>query len=138
MLQALSEMEGHSQVILFGEVFGSKVQSFSYGMKGTLSFRAFDLLVDGKYLDWDVFREICTRYEVPCVPVVAEYPFSIEYVKQLSSGGTLVPGADGANIREGVVVKPTHERMNPRIGRVILKYVSDEYLFGEKTDFTEQ
>jgi len=38
------------QVILYGEVFGSKIQNLNYGLVGTLGFRAFDLLVDGKYL----------------------------------------------------------------------------------------
>jgi hypothetical protein len=32
---------------------------------------------------------------------------------------------------EGVVVRPLRERHDPKTGRVILKYVSDEYLCGE-------
>ena len=47
----------HRQVILFGEVYGSKIQDLHYGCKGTLGFRAFDLLVDGKYLDADAFLD---------------------------------------------------------------------------------
>ncbi len=42
-----------------------------------------------------------------------------------------------AHMREGVVVKPLHERTDPKLGRVVLKYVSDLYLFGEKTDYTD-
>jgi hypothetical protein len=72
------------------------------------------------------------------VPLVAEVPFSLDRVRRLSNGDTLVPGASGSNIREGVVVKPRTERTDPTVGRVILKYLSDEYLFGEKTDYAEQ
>ncbi|MFL5734625.1 MAG: RNA ligase (ATP) [Chloroflexia bacterium] len=138
LLNHLSEEQGHRQVILFGEVYGSKVQSFTYGLQGTLGFRAFDLLVDGKYLNWHEFKRLCEQYEVPIVPTVAEGPFSLDRVRPLSNGDTLVPGASGSNIREGVVVKPQSERTDPTVGRVILKYLSDEYLFGEKTDYAEQ
>ncbi len=40
-------------------------------------------------------------------------------------------------MREGVVVRPQSERHDPRMGRVILKYVSDSYLFGTKSDYTD-
>ena len=43
-----------------------------------------------------------------------------------------------AHIREGLVVRPLQERTDPKIGRVLLKYVSDSYLFGEKTDHINQ
>lgn len=138
LLKHLSEGEENKQVVLFGEVFGSRVQSFTYGVKDKLSFRAFDLMVDGKYLDWEQFRDLCNAHGVPFVPLIAEGTYSLDFVRKLSEGATLVPGAEGANIREGVVVKPLHERTDPRVGRVILKYVSNEYLFGDKTDFTEQ
>jgi hypothetical protein len=46
-------------VILFGEVFGSKVQSLHYGQVGAFGFVAFDLLVDGRYLDAEAFAIRC-------------------------------------------------------------------------------
>jgi len=33
----------------------------------------------------------------------------------------------GDHIREGVVVKPVKERWNERVGRVIMKYIGEEY-----------
>jgi RNA ligase (TIGR02306 family) len=138
LLRHLSEEEAHRQVILFGEVYGSKVQSFTYGLKGQIGFRAFDLLVDGKYVDWEEFARLCEACGVTYVPIVAQGPFSLDWVRQLSNGDTLVPGAAGSNIREGVVVKPLSERTDPTVGRVILKYLSDDYLFGEKSDYAEQ
>jgi RNA ligase (TIGR02306 family) len=41
----------HRQCILFGEIYGSKIQDLHYGCRGALGYRAFDLLVDGKFVD---------------------------------------------------------------------------------------
>jgi hypothetical protein len=45
-----------------------------------------------------------------------------------SDGDSLIGGNHG---REGVVVKPIVERDDPKLGRVILKYIGDHYLFGK-------
>jgi hypothetical protein len=74
--------------------------------------------------------------ELAHVLVVATLPFSLDEVKRYSEGKTLLMQQD-AHIREGVVVKPLRERTDPKLGRVVLKYVSDSYLFGEKTDYTD-
>ena len=126
----------HRQVILFGEIYGSKIQSFHYGLQGILGFRAFDLLLDGYYQDWPQFLKTCAQYGVETVPALANIAFDLHEVKSFSEGKTQLMEQD-AHIREGVVVRPERERHDPRVGRVILKYVSDSYLFGEKSDFTD-
>ena len=118
----------HRQVILFGEVFGSKVQSLSYGQVGALGYRAFDLLVDGKYLDPAAFENVCAEFGVLTVPFLHRGPYSLATVKALSEGDTTL---DAAHIREGVVVKPVAERVDPQVGRVCLKYIGDPYLFAK-------
>jgi len=102
-----------------------------------LGFRAFDLLIDGRYLDWQEFVTLCENYSIETVPLVATVPFSLDTIKQYSEGKTLLMEQD-AHIREGLVVRPVQERTDPRVGRVLLKYVSDSYLFGEKTDYTDK
>ncbi|HET6247384.1 MAG TPA: RNA ligase (ATP) [Tepidisphaeraceae bacterium] len=119
------------QVILFGEVYG-KVQSLRYGVPGGIAFRAFDLLVDGNYADYDRFADLCKQFGVESAPLIFRGPFSLETIKLLAEGNSAIPGA--ANIREGVVVKPTAERTDPKIGRVVLKYIGDGYLFGNESD----
>jgi RNA ligase (TIGR02306 family) len=127
LLDALAK--SHRQVILFGEVFGSKVQSLHYGCVGRLGFAAFDLLVDGRYLDAAEFEAACANHGVPTVPVVYRGPYALDAIKAVSGGATTLGG--GAHIREGVVVRPARERTDPKVGRVILKYLSDEYLFAK-------
>jgi RNA ligase (TIGR02306 family) len=134
----VTELGGsHRQVILFGEVYGSKIQSFHYGLHHVVGFRAFDLLLDGHYVDWPDFLATCTQYGVEPVPILTTIPFDLVEIKRWSEGKTQLMEND-AHIREGVVVRPEHERHDPRVGRVILKYVSDSYLFGEKSDYTDQ
>lgn len=125
----------HKQVILFGEIFGGGVQSLDYGIPGHGGYRAFDLLVDGRYLDWMTFETLCFDFDVPTVPELSGGTFEMSRIRQLSEGPTYL-GA--GHLREGVVVKPIVERTHPKVGRVILKYVSDSYLLAKKTDFKEE
>jgi RNA ligase (TIGR02306 family) len=127
----------HRQVVLFGEIYGSKIQSLDYGHKGSMGYRAFDLLVDGHYLSWPDFTLICAQYSVDTVPIVASAPFNLDTIKKHSEGDTLLMD-DNPHIREGLVVKPFQERRDAKTGRVVLKYVSDQYLFGKQTDYTDQ
>jgi RNA ligase (TIGR02306 family) len=119
----------HNQVILFGEVYGSRIQKLHYGKKGTLGFAAFDLYMDGKYLDYDAFKSLCNKHGVATVPLLGRGAYSLDFIRTLSAGQTEL---SDNHIREGVVVKPTQERYDPKIGRVILKYLNDAYLLNEK------
>jgi RNA ligase (TIGR02306 family) len=126
----LEDLGGRHQVaILYGEIYGAKVQKLHYGQHGGLGFAAFDLFVDGRFLDHDEAVALCRRHGVATVPILGRGPFSLEWVAELSRGKTTLPDQ---HIREGVVVKPVHERTDPRIGRVILKYLSDDYLLDDK------
>ena len=131
MVEELSRQ--HRQVILFGEVFGSGVQDLHYGHKGTFGFRAFDLFLDGKYASVDEFLSLCARHGVETVPALYRGPFSLEKVRELSAGNTSLT-EDAAHIREGVVVKPIVERTDPKVGRLALKYIGDQYLFSKSAD----
>ncbi len=58
--------------------------------------------------------------KLPWVPVISAFmPFDLDVLKSLADGPSLIPGA--AHQREGIVVKPIHERTNLEIGRVNLK-----------------
>jgi len=137
-IQAMMEQLGkiYKQIILYGEVFGP-VQFLKYNSAHKLDFAAFDLYIDGKFVDYDFFKINCNAYNVKTVPEVARINYSLEEVAKYSEGKTLMNNAD--HIREGVVVRPVKERMHSKIGRVILKYVSDTYLLGKssKKDTTD-
>jgi RNA ligase (TIGR02306 family) len=132
-VKALVETVGaeYRQFLLYGEVFGSRIQDLHYGCKGKLGFRAFDILADGRYLDTDAFLALCARFGVETVPALYRGPYALETVRALSEGNTTL--ADN-HIREGVVVKPVRERIDPKIGRVAVKYIGDAYLFSRSAE----
>lgn len=136
----------HKQVVLYGEILGSDVQSLDYGYEGHKGYAAFDLMIDGRYVDYWTFWNICALYDVPVVPIIKVgmlENFAIEAVRKYSKGNTAITqyNDDGSikplHLREGVVVKPLIERHDPKIGRCILKYVSDDFLLAKKSDFAE-
>jgi RNA ligase (TIGR02306 family) len=119
---------GGRSVVLFGEIFGAGVQDLHYGcVNQRKEFRAFDLSVDGSYLDFDDFREVCAAFDVATVPVLYRGAYSAAVVRAHTAGDTVVGGEK--QIREGVVIKPVRERHSEELGeRLILKSISDDYI----------
>jgi RNA ligase (TIGR02306 family) len=132
MIEALGK--DHKQVIVYGETFGP-VQFLKYNSAGKLDFCVFDIMLDFEFVNYDRMMEFCNQYGVKTVPLVARISYSLEAVKGHSEGNTLINGAN--HMREGVVVRPIVERKDPKIGRVVLKYVSDSYLFNKKATSTD-
>ena len=130
--EAIAAETGATEVTLFGEVLG--VQDLMYGFnRGALGFRAFDVRIDGAYVDVDHFITLMEEYSIARVPVLYEGPFDYAKIRELSEGQSTI--AD--HIREGVVIKPIKERTDQTVGRVILKFVGAQYLTrkGETTEF---
>ena len=121
-------------VHVLGEVYGAGVQDLSYGRKDK-SFAAFDIVLDGRFLDRDAFAEAIAALGITRMPVLYHGPFSRAVMYEHTDGRTVV--GSGAHLREGVVVVPLAERRDDQIGRVILKSVSGDYLTrkGEATEF---
>ena len=122
-----------NQVILYGETYG-RVQNLHYGHGRDLAFAAFDLLVDGHFLDWWEFTQRCRECGVATVPIVNETAYySLASVAAHSRGRSLLAGAE--HMREGVVVKPAAERYSEVLkGRLIGKYLNDDYLLSKESE----
>lgn len=126
---------GHpANVVLFGELINTQ-KGFTYGVKqGTVGFRAFDITINGHYVNYEAKRMLFSVYEIETVPILYRGPFSWALVKQMTDGPTTAcePNQAGAfRNREGVVVTPVVERFDPQLpgsGRVILKSISADYL----------
>lgn len=131
-------------IYLYGEIYGPGVQYLPYDAEpGKPKFKLFDIKINGVYLDWSraqmLVEGIQNRLgiQLPTVPVLYEGPFNWEFVKTFSSGSSTL---NTTHIREGCVIKPTQERIEPGIGRLILKYINDDYLIdkkAEESDVTE-
>lgn len=128
---------GARSALLYKEVYGSKIQHLHYGLENQVADAAFDLRIDGRFVDYDDFVERCQRHGVPLVPPMYRGPFDRARLHALINGeGVATVIGQGKNILEGVVLKPTRERYNPITGRTILKWISDAYALDKNaTDF---
>lgn len=124
--------DGMNNVVVFGEIFGP-VQDMNYGLN-SCSFRAFDISVNGKYLDYDDRNSLLANHGIDSAPCLYRGPFSWDTISKITDGPTtlcLPEKAGKFKGREGVVVRPVKERYDqnlPNFGRVILKSISVDYL----------
>ena len=110
---------------LYGEVYGD-VQDLKYGFPpGVVNFVAFDLRDDqGAYVSYHRFGELMKQFAIPTVPYIGTFNFNGDEILSMAEGKSLI--AD--HLREGIVVRPLQERIDPRVGRVVMKVVSSAYL----------
>lgn len=127
MLRSLS---AHGQpVVAYGEIFGPGIQDMDYGLTEP-SYRVFDIMVGGEYLNWYMMEDACLAHHVPTVPVLYTGPFSEVMVEKYTCGPSMF-GKVKAKFtgREGIVITPLEETWSPELqGRTILKSVSADYL----------
>jgi len=116
------------QVFILGEIFGmGSGQDLHYGLT-EVDFRVFDIYVgpptQGRYLDYDEVVVGCKDI-LETVPLLYRGPYDKATILKHREGKTTF-GA--ANVLEGGVVKPTTERRDLELGRVILKFINPDYL----------
>jgi len=112
-------------VIVFGEIYGFKVQDLQYGCTDK-SYAAYDITVNGEYLDHDYVVRLLQEAGIPIVPIVYQGPFNTQLFQTISMGDTTLMN-ENAHVREGIVIKPLVERTDPKLGRVILKMINPDY-----------
>lgn len=124
------KLKNAPNIMLCGEIYGW-VASLRYGHQpGEISFAAFDAysVEWGKYLEYDAFVELCDGLQIPRVPEVYRGAWKgLDHMKELSERKTLL-GRDSEQIAEGIVIKLTKEKWDQRVGRIILKLPSEQYL----------
>ena len=123
---------------MFAEIYGVGIQKyFEYDAPDEPKCRFFDLKFKHPdtgmiYANWDIFESRCTILDLPMVPILYRGPFYPELINEYKSGPSMI----GNHMREGCVIKPVIERFHPKLGRVILKCISEKYLLfkGKKED----
>lgn len=112
-----------NDVTIRGEVVG--IQDIKYGFtRSEPGFYAFDIRINGAYIPSTLFKSICRRYEIPTVVEVFQGPYDYDLLKRIAQ----MPSAMNGELREGIVVRPIEERRDDKIGRVILKFLNEDYL----------
>lgn len=123
----------HKGQVVYGEIYGAGIQKgYTYGCgPNERKVVFFDLMMDGEYLDYDLARHWFRIFNLPQVPQLYSGPFTREKILALRDGPSLLDASQ--KVREGIVVRPKYEGKS-YMGRVILKYISDEYLLRHQDD----
>jgi len=135
MVNSLAEK--HSSIIVYGEIYGNKIQGgYVYDTPtGKLGYKVFDIKIDGKFLDHDDLVQICKENNVEMVPILYRGPYSLDIIKSISDGQTTM---SASHIREGTVIRPIKERHHAEVGRLVMKYIGDSYLLSKHQDSKDQ
>lgn len=121
----------NSHFCIYGESYGNNSKYREDCPVGERRFRAFDIfdMTINRWLDFDEFKPLCERYDIPFCPIVYEGPFDIEKLLALvEQDSPLCKGQPS----EGVVVCTRQEQWHEKLGRCKAKIVSCRYL--EKGD----
>jgi RNA ligase (TIGR02306 family) len=118
---------------VYGEIVGSGIQKdYTYGCNpGEHKFFVYDVMRDGRWLNYRELKEFCNDTNLNLVPVLYEGPYDADLISSLRQGDSTI---GGQKVREGVVIKTTVEKPCI-IGRSVLKFLSDDYLLKEPSDF---
>ncbi len=123
-------------LIIYGEIYGSGIQDLTYGKgDGDIDLAVFDIKDSGtnRYLYYPTMESWVKMMKLPLAPEVYRGPFSVEALKEHTSGKSLLCGSQ---IREGVVCRSLQFSFDNRVGRKFVKSVSPEYLTrGNATEY---
>lgn len=118
--------------VIYGEVYGKGIQDLTYG-KEEIDLVVFDVMQDGKYLGYHAMIDFCKARSLPVVPLLYVGQYSEDVLKKCTEGKSRICPTQ---IREGCVVRSFNEENDMRIGRKMLKSISEEYLLRQNaTEF---
>ena len=132
---------GAPVVTIIGELYGAGIQDLTYDLKNEIKLRVFDIYVgyrgQGRYLNRDELAVTCIRLGMDKVPHLYTGPWKREILDEYTDGANSKFSTIAKCIREGAVVVPVIERIDPVLGRVIVKQRSQAYLSrkGNTTEF---
>ena len=116
---------------IHGEVYGGKCQKMSDTYGTELKFVAFDVLLDGKWLDVPEAEAFCKKLGIEFVHYV-KGPNTLEFLdaqRDADSEQAIRNGNGPGKIREGVVVRPLKDVCNYELGeRLIVKHKRKEFM----------
>jgi hypothetical protein len=113
-------------LFIYGEAFGAKVMGMSETYGKDLRFLAFDVHLDGAWLDVPAAAGLAAEFGIGFVPY-EEGPFTLQFLDEQRDRDSLVAIVPG-KMREGIVVRAIKELAYPKTGeRFIFKHKRPEF-----------
>lgn len=121
--------------VVYGEIYGSGVQkNYSYGCaEGERKLAIFDVMKNEEYLGREDFDDWVDITHIPRVPMLYHGPFDFQKIKDLLKGNSII--APTQKVIEGGVCRPAHGDEKSYAGRKVLKFINDDYLLKDQSDF---
>lgn len=107
---------GKTNVILFGEGYGEKIQNGG-GKYGPVNFILFDVFCGGMWLKRDAVDDIASTFGISVVPTIGEGTLNdaVNFIKRHPKSWLK------DDTMEGIVCRPVHELADRRGNRIIVK-----------------
>lgn len=107
---------GETDVILFGEGYGEKIQKGG-GLYGPVNFILFDVMIGGMFLKREDVEDIAAYFGIRAVPIVGAGTLSaaVDYIREHPK--SYLRDAE----MEGIVCRPIYELRDRRGNRMIVK-----------------
>lgn len=114
--ELFEQMFGKTEMILFGEGFGEKIQNGG-GLYGNVDFILFDVWVNGWWLDSATVTDIAEKFGIKRVPVVFTGTLNdgVEYIRKHPKSGLR-----DAEL-EGIVGRPVVQMFSRKGERIMVK-----------------
>ena len=126
MENVFEQVFGEKEAIVFGEGYGEKIQQGGgnyFSLTGDrVGFIAFDVVIDGYYLSRENVEDVCSKLNIPVVPVVYRGTLkgALHYV--LNNRESKVALSNNAkNDIEGIVCQPNVQLFDNKGDRIIFK-----------------
>lgn len=127
--QSICQQLNAEYVGLYGEFLGPNILKNIYHLKNHEVF-VFDIMVDGKFIDYNQFKILCKEYKINTVPILEEG----KKLKDILNDRNIQEYSNGYSklfrtSREGIVIRPIKEKYSDEIGgRLQIKQRSPLYL----------
>jgi hypothetical protein len=128
LLQAFIEL-GAVNVKIYGEAYGGSMQKQSHRYGKDLKFVAFEVVIDGHWLDVLNAHDVCTKFGLEFVHYVVG-PATLEFVNAQRDAPSVQAVRNGITEpmdREGIVIRPMIELTKNDGRRVIAKHKGDKF-----------
>ena len=120
---------GHEKVIVYGEVYGGKMQAMSHTYGKDLCFIAFEVKVGDAWLDVPNAHDVATKLGLEFVPY-ERVPATVEALdaeRDRPSRVAVRRGIEEEKMSEGIVIRPIVEVRDARGERVLAKHKRPEF-----------